>query len=131
MRFKYIPLYFSMSSADETFQLAKTVNTENYLCGIVKLSGKIPKNVITGQRLFLCSDICQDSYVNQTKFPALFEIKTKPNGSVNTDIYNISWLHILRPSTTSIRLYICNEEGAIVSFEGGSLNSSLLFVHSP
>jgi hypothetical protein len=130
---KYVSLYFSMSTGDETFDLPNSLVTNNYLCGVLSLSGKIPINSQTSKpsRLFLCSDFCQDSFVNNTKLPVLCEIKFKSKGTVSTNLFNISWLHILRPTIASVRLYICDEEGTPYSLAGGNLNCSLLFVHSP
>ena len=131
MVFKYISLHFSMTKNDQTFDLANSLTTNKFLCGVLKLRGKVPNPKNVQSRLFLCCDFCQDSYVNSTKMPALCEIVFKPNGTINTSFSNITWLHILRPNIASVRLYLCTEEGTLFSLEEGDLRCSLLFVHSP
>ena len=128
---KFIPLYFTFEG-ENTFQLAKTINTDKYLCGICNLEGKIvTPNYKKSQRLFLCSDICQESYVNSLKLPILCEMIRNQGGSVINEFYNITWLRILRPTISSLKLYICDEEGSTVAFDSGELRCSLLFAFSP
>ena len=129
---KFIPLYFTLED-ENTFQLAKTINTDKYLCGISYLEGKVvTPSYKKSDRLFLCSDVCQESYVNSIKLPILCEIyRNKKNGTVINEIYNITWLRILRPNISSVKLYICDEEGSTVSFWTGQLRCSLLFIYSP
>ena len=77
--------------------------------------------------LYLCCDIIPESSVGNLKMPVLRYLKRK-NGRVIGDIYNVIWLNVIRPSIASIRLYIADDRGKIVSLEGNTLKCTLLFI---
>lgn len=124
------PLYLS-TNGDKTIELASILNVEKYGCGVVNVTGKInhnESNLKKTDRLFLCSDICEESFIENVKLPILCEIFRNGNGVINNDIFNIVWISILRPAISSIRLYISNFKGEIISVEESSVNCTLLIV---
>ena len=77
--------------------------------------------------LYLCCDIIPESTVGNIKMPVLRYLKRK-KGRVIGDIYNVIWLNVIRPSIASIRLYIADDTGKIVSLKGNTLKCTLLFI---
>lgn len=124
------PLYLS-TNGDKTIELASVLNVEKYGCGVVNITGKINHNesqLKKNDRLFLCSDICDESFFENVKLPILCEILRNGNGVINNDIFNIVWISILRPAISSIRLYISNVKGEIISFNENSVYCTLLLI---
>ena len=91
---------------------------------VVKMSGKV--NTFKGD-LFLCCDICEESYMGENMMPVLRSIKRKTNGMVMNDINHVIWLRVMRPH---ISLYISDEFGEIKTVGKNKLNCTLLFVPS-
>ena len=81
-------LYLS-TKGDDTIDLPVPLEVENYLCGIVEMSGKV--NTFK-EDLFLCCDICEESFMGEIIMPVLRSIKRKTNGMVNNDICHVIWL---------------------------------------
>ena len=97
-----------------------------YGIGLVSVTGKLAENM--EKQLFLCSDIIEESFVGNKKLPVLHALRRKENGFLYSNIFNILYLRIVRPTISSIRLYICDEEGQIVSLKKKHLNCTLLIV---
>ena len=89
------------------------------MTGKVFHSGKEP--------IYLCSNICEESFVGQNKMPVWRRIKRGASGIGNSDIHNVIWIHVMRPTISSIRLYISNGKGEIISLGSEELNCTLLF----
>ena len=81
--------------------------------------------------LYLCCDICEESYVNNNKKSILKQINRSSNGNVNKYIDHVIWLKVMKPNINSIRLYIADEFGKIVSVNDTILNCTLLFTPAP
>ena len=60
--------------------------------------------------------------------PILHRIKRGASGIVDSNMHNIIWLRVMRPTISSIRLYIANGKGEIISLGNKELNSTLLFI---
>jgi len=120
-------LYISITG-DDTLDLPVPLEVENFKCGVVEMTGKI-NNEFKGD-IFLCSDVCEESIVGEIKLPVLRNIRRRPNGIVLNDINHITWLRVMRPRITSIRFYITNVNGEIITFEDNKLNCTLLFTPS-
>lgn len=118
-------LYLS-TSGDSTIELPNTLEAEGYGCGVVEIYGKVHHSV--AEPLYLCSDICQESIVDNSKLPVLRKIRRSSNAVVKPNIYKVIWLPILRPNITSIRLYICNAQGDIISLGKEKLYCTLLII---
>lgn len=82
------------------------------------------------ENLFLCCDIIEESYIGKKKMPILRYLKRKNGNLVNT-INNVIWLKVMRPTISTIRLYIADEYGKILSLPRNKLNCTLLFVPAP
>ena len=86
----------------------------------------IPVDTGYTDNLYLCSDIVEESDVGNIKMPVLRYLKRK-NG-IPVEINNVIWLQVMRPSISSIRLYIADETGKILSLPKNTLRCTLLFI---
>ena len=98
-------LYLS-TKGDDALDLPVPLEVENYLRGIVEMSDKV--NTFK-EDLFLCCDICEESFMGEIMMPVLRSIKRKTNGMVNNDISHMIWLRVMRPHISNIHLYISDE----------------------
>lgn len=114
------------TDGDKTTELPIPLEVEGYGCGVIEMTGKIKSGF--RDRLFLCCDICEESYVNNIRLPILRYINRNSNGVINKSIDHVIWLRVMRPNISSIRLYIADEHGQIVSVDGNKLNCTLLFI---
>ena len=117
-------LYLS-TKGDDTIDLPVPLEVKNYLCWVVEMSGKV--NTFKGD-LFLCFDICEESYMGENMMPVLRSIKRKTNGMIINDINHVIWLRVMRPHISNIHLYISDEFGEIKTVDNNKLNCTLLFV---
>ena len=116
-------LYIS-TSGDTTLELPVPIDVDGCVCGIIEMNGKLSS--YTGD-IFLCSDICEESIARDTVMPVLCNIKRKPNGVIINDLNHVIWLKVIRPKITSIRFYITNVRGEVISFGQEKLKCTLLF----
>lgn len=117
------------TDGDTTTELPVPLEIEGYGCGVVEMSGKVRNGF--SDNLYLCCDIIEESYVNNIQMPVLRYINRNRNGVVNKTNSHIIWLRVMRPNINSIRLYIADEYGKIVSVKDNYLNCTLLFVPAP
>ena len=117
-------LYLS-TKGDDTIDLPVPLEVENYLCSIVEMSGKV--NTLK-EDLFLCCDICKESFMGEIMMPVLRSIKRKANGMVNNDINHVIWLRVMRTHISNIHLYISDEYGEIKTVDKNKLKCTLLFI---
>ena len=114
------------TNGDSIHDFPIPLDVEEYGCGIVELNGKIiSKNK---KSLYLCCNICEESYVGNLKIPVIRMINRTKNGTVNKPINKIIWLKVTRPQINSIHLYISDENGEIASVSDCKLNCTLLFI---
>ena len=118
-------LYLS-TNGDSITQLPTPLEIQGYGCGVIEMTGKVYHNA--KEPIYLCSDICEESFVGQNKMPVLRRIIRGVSGIVNTNIHNVIWLRVMRPTISSIRLYISNSKGEIISLGREELNCTLLFI---
>ena len=57
------------TAGDDTTELATPLEVEGYGVGVIEMNGRV-QNGFKGS-LYLCCDICEESYVNNTKMPIL------------------------------------------------------------
>ena len=143
------------TNGDTTTILSTPLEVQRYGCGVFELDGKVivPKRLLKTNKpqqpaeeeedvnngsqvipvdegytdnLYLCSDIVEESDVGSIKMPVLQYLKRK-NG-IPTEINNVIWLQVMRPSISSIRLYIADETGKILSLPKNTLRCTLLFI---
>ena len=96
---------------------------EDYECGVIQLHGRVLAN--TTEALYLCCDICEESRVEDKMLPVLCRVRRNQGGVISTDINHVSWLPIVRKPIQHIRLYICTEDGEIVSLRNRRLYCTL------
>lgn len=113
------------TKGDTTIELPIPLEVEGYYCSVIEMNGKVRNGF--SDNLYLCSDICEESYVNSIKMPVLRNINRNKNNAVSKTIVNVIWLKVIRPQISSIRLYIADEFGKIVSVEDNELSCTLLF----
>ena len=70
--------------------------------------------ILLKSHLYLCCDIVKESFVGNLKIPVLLCIKQKNNTFIG-NVFKVIWLKVMRPTISSIRLYICDDEGKIIS----------------
>ena len=99
---------------------------ESYGIGLIDVQGKI--KVQSNNDLFLCCDIIEESYVGNEKLPVLYRLDKDENGKIDCNIYKVLYLRIIRPVISSIRLYICDKKGKIVSLPKNYLRCTLLII---
>ena len=119
-------LYLS-TSGDTTLELPVPIDVDGYVCGIIEMNGKL--STYKGD-IFLCSDICEESIAGDTVMPVLRNVKRRANGVIINDLNHVIWLKVIRPKITSIRFYIANAKGEIISFGEDKLKCTLLFTTS-
>ena len=99
---------------------------EGYGIGLVKVEGKIKTQ--SNSDLFLCCDLIEESYVGNEKLPVLYPLGRDENGKINCAIYKVLYLRIIRPSISSIRLFICDKKGRVISLAKNYLRCTLLII---
>lgn len=141
-----ITLYLD-TNGDTTIQLPTPLKLDNYRCAIIEMSGNINKANKTSTAvsittptnqddddddevsLYLCSDICEDSILEDTKLPILRSIFVNPrNNRINKPIYNLIWLKVTRPTIDSIRLYISDQFGTPIPLANSNLKCTLVLL---
>ena len=114
------------TNGDTTTQLPTPLEMQGYGCGVIEMTGKVYYS--EKEPIYLCSNICEESIVENIKMPILRRIKRGASGIVNSSICNIIWLRVMRPTISSIRLYIANGKGEIITLGSEKLNCTLLFI---
>ena len=114
-------LYLS-TTEDTTTVFPFPVELQGYGCAVIEMNGKIqsPRR-----------DIVEESLAGDVKMPILQNIIRRNNIITNGQIRKVIWLKVMRPSISSIRLYITDQSGDIVSLPRNKLNCTLLFVPDP
>ena len=127
------------TNGDQTTVLPFPLEVQGFGCGVFEMNGKVflPRNQDNGNKnkkdignLYLCCNIVEESFVRKIKIPVLQCIKRK-NGVITGVINKIIWLKVMRPTISTRRLYICDEQGELVSLPHNRLNCTLLFVPDP
>ena len=77
--YKMNALYLS-THGDVITELATPLEVEDYGCGVIELTGK----VCSGFRedLYLCCDICEESFIDGTKMPIFRMLDRYSNGEI-------------------------------------------------
>ena len=117
-------LYLS-TTGDNTIEFPLPLEVEGFGCGVIELSGRVesPK-----EDIFLCCDICEESFSRESMIPILRNIKRKANGLITNEINHMIWLRVMRPHISSIRLYIANKSGDIITLPKNYLKCTLVFI---
>ena len=124
---KFMKSFYISTSGDTTLELPVPVDVDGCVCGVIEMNGRL--STYKGD-IFLCSDICQESFAGDTIMPILRNIKRKNNGIIINDLNHVIWLKVIRPKITSIRFYIANVKGEIMSFGEEKLKCTLVFTSS-
>ena len=124
---KYMKSLYISTSGDTTLELPVPFEVDGCVCGIIEMSGKL--STYKGD-IFLCSDICEESITGETVMPVLRNIKRRPDGFIMNDVNHVIWLRLNRPKLSSIRFYIANAKGDIMSFGDKKLKCTLLLTSS-
>ena len=117
-------IYLS-TDGDSTIEFPIPLDVKNYKCSVVDISGEVKNE--QNKELFLCSDVCEESFIGNIKVPVLTKLKRKRTGAILGTIDHVIWLKVMRPTISSIRLYIATEEGKVVSLGKRQLQCTVLF----
>lgn len=119
------------TNGDNTTTLAESVFTSECCVGVTHLSGKLQlPDSWSMKPLYLCCDFIHPVYVRNIKLPVLSQITTNSKGFVTTSIHHVTWLKCKRDELKRPRLYICNEKGDILTFEGRGIYCTLQICQS-
>ena len=116
---------------DTTITLPQRLEIENYGCGLIEISGQLePTNdkLTPKDNFFLCGDFVQESFIGQIKLPIIRRIKFSKSWEVNTYFKKIIWVRVEREPISRINLYITDESGNRLSFQGEGLMCTLLLI---
>ena len=127
MKYSKGELVYLDTDGDTLHFLASPLEVEGFDCAIIELTGKINGGIKKDEPLFLCSDLCKDGFVGTIKLPVLRRIIRNSSGFIQPFLH-VSWIRVMRPSITTIRLYITNIKGEIISLGNSKLTCTLLFV---
>lgn len=119
-----IVLCFTCEQNDSVIQMCSNVHVSDYVVSVLSFNGFFISPNNQEQYLYLCSDVCCDSYLNGCLTPVLCQINHKSN----FDFTNPIWLKTNRDSLNSVRLYIVDSSGKIPSFDKCHFSCSLVFV---
>lgn len=124
-----------------------------YACGVMQISSVVTlkpispeevaavaiakakgKKVVPKGSLYLCCDICEESFIGGVKgqevkkLPVLRELPN-PTKSGRRDLIipDVLWVNVTTPFVKYIRLYIVNEKGEIPTFKQCNLKCTVLF----
>lgn len=110
-------------------QLAQTLNVQGYAVSVLNISGHLRGWNPNKEALYLCTDICKESFVDGSMLPVLHSLTTDFNGSGSiANISNPVWMKTNREFVNIIRLYICNQDGIIKSFQESLLKCTLVLI---
>ena len=127
-------LYLS-TNGDTTTVFPFPLELQGYGCAVIEMNGKItsPKSASNGpyDNLYLCCNIVEESLVGNVKMPILRTIIRRNNIVTSGQLQKLIWLKVMRPTISSIRLYIADNNGDIVSLPRNKLNCTLLFTPDP
>lgn len=118
-------LYLS-TKGDSITTLAEPISIEGRCAAVVEISGKIDRKVAAPLKpLYLCCDFTENVNLHNFKLPILRQFTTNKQGYVNSTVGHVIWLHVTRSRLSSVRLFICNEDGEVVSFTGRGVYCTL------
>ena len=105
---KSIKVFYLSTTGDNLIYFGESFNLgTQYMCSIEDIYGQIKTK--GKQSLFLCTDICEESFIHEVKLPVLRQIKyNNKTGNINNEIRNYMWLNVNKTYFNSIRLYICD-----------------------
>ena len=96
----------------------------NWYCGLTEVDFKSKE---VNKRIYLCTDICQDSFVKNRQVPVLRCISLKKKQV--SEIYNsVNYVQLSRDSLRQVRIYLRDEDLKSTSFESATLTCTLHFV---
>ena len=120
---------YLFTNGDSITNLAVPLEVQGYGCGVIEMNGKVVSE--NREPLYLCSNICEESYVGNIKLPVLRQIKRNQSGIVGGTISHIIWLRVMRPNISNIRLYIADKFRNVIPVKNNKLNCTLLFIPAP
>ena len=70
--------------------------------------------------VFICSDICENSFVGETSLPALTlnVLKIKKKNYITSDFITPFKVKLRKKHISHIRIYLTDEKGHLISFNG-------------
>lgn len=119
-----IVMCMTSDSVEKYIQLCSPLNVTGYAVSVLSFHGDFDPEDAETDSLFLCSNICKESYLNEGIAPILFQINKKSVFEFSSTI----WYPVNRNILTSLKLYILNSKGERPSFRTCHFTCSLVFV---
>lgn len=118
------------TNGDNITHLAEPLLIEGSHVGVVSIHGKIdlPRSWSI-KPLFLCCNFIEGVYLRHLKLPILTQFTTNSKGFVNSSIGHVTWVKARISTLAHPRLYICNENGEMMSFSGRGVYCTLHIQH--
>ena len=121
-----LPIYL-WTSGDIITPLANCcLEVKGYGCSLVELYGHVSDPNKYEKMYYLCCDIVDECHVQHTLLPALRQFRVDNSGMIRSTLTNLIWRPVRRRGIDSIRLYICDMNGKIISFDGTGLYCTLV-----
>ena len=118
-------LYLQMRSSDEEIQLPASVNLSGHIIALMDVVGRIEPT--PEKPIYICSDIVEESIVQKNVLPVL-RCTRFDRPRINTEFVKMLYLRPRRTDVSSLRLYITDLQGRVMSFDKCRLNCTLLLI---
>lgn len=120
---------FYLKTFGDTVNTVSLENTDlaDHMVGLFSIHGELvthPDDVA----VYLCCDICENSIIaGGRRLPVLRQIRRGPNPHIANDFSKVIWIDTTGgKNVTSIRLYLVNDEGRLVTVSRCNLSCTLL-----
>jgi hypothetical protein len=123
-----VVIHATFNSSNSTIELSRAIDLKGYGVGVLHVSGFLKNWDWKSEALYLCGDVCQDSYLNNVMHPILCPLSKGAGGGAVLDVTNPVWLKLIRERITSVRLYVVNAKGEMKSFDDSFLKCTLVFI---
>lgn len=128
-------IFTTIKKETHTLKLPTSLCLSGYGCSVFKINGKIKKDQNTeDEEFYLCSNFSKEIIVGEILLPVLTEIPWSRSPIEENEIVideqfdKVTWIPVTRDHVEEIKLYICNSQGNIPSFESVKLMCKLVFI---
>lgn len=125
-------LYLKLKAETQSFILPRVLCLDGYQCSLLELKGQISP-WIKGEDLYVCANFIQESIIENKTLPILRQIifegsETEKFKTIDIKFDSLVWRDVTRKKIDEIKLYLCDSQGTIPSFDNVTLACTLLCV---